>query len=68
MSAHDFTVDPDDLDEDDLDRLAQMSEEDLTDLYEDPTPEDPLAGYARPATRAAPEATPGRGIDDLHPL
>lgn len=66
MSAFDF--DPDDLDEDDLEALAEMSDEDLDELYEGPDPGDPLAGYARPANRPQPEVDPRRGVDTLPPL
>lgn len=63
-----FDLDPDDLDPDDVDRLAEMSEEDLAELYEDPGPEDPLAGYARPVNREPRAVDPHRAVDDLRPL
>ncbi|WP_406337345.1 hypothetical protein [Streptomyces sp. NBC_00649] len=66
MSAVEFA--PDDLDEDDLEALAEMSDDELAELYEDPGPDDPLAGYARPVNRLPPGINPYRGIDDLHPL
>lgn len=66
MTAVDF--DPDDLDEADLEALGEMSDDELAELYEDPGPDDPLAGYARPANRLPPVINPYRGIDDLRPL
>lgn len=63
-----FAFDPDDLDEAGLDVLADMSDEDLAELFEDPGPDDPLAGYARPATRAPYEVAPYGAVDDLRPL
>lgn len=66
MTAVDF--DPDDLDEDDLDALAEMSDDELAELYEDPGPDNPLAGYARPASRAPREIDPYRAVNDLRPL
>ncbi|MFF1756159.1 hypothetical protein [Streptomyces sp. NPDC058266] len=63
MTAVEF--DPDDLDEDDLEALAEMSDDEL---YEDPGPDNPLAGYARPASRAPHEIDPYRAVDDLRPL
>lgn len=64
-----FDLDPDDLDPDDLERLGDLSDEDLAELYEDPGPEDPLAGYARPAVAAPRIASAvGRDIRDLPAL
>ncbi|WP_432160749.1 hypothetical protein [Streptomyces sp. NRRL F-5630] len=60
--------DPDDLDEADLEALAEMSDDELAELYEDPGPENPLAGYARPATGVPREIDPYRAVDDLRPL
>ncbi|SDL33575.1 hypothetical protein [Streptomyces indicus] len=60
--------DADDLDDDELDALAEMSDDDLAELYEDPGPDNPLAGYARPATRSPHEIDPYRAVDDLRPL
>lgn len=73
MSAFEYDLDPDDLDEDTLERLAAMTDEDLAELYEAPRPadrepEDPLAGYARPATSLGTPSAPGRGVDDLPAL
>lgn len=59
-------LDPDDPDPDlDLD-LDDVDE--FTALYGPPEPDDPLAGYARPATRAPRQIDPRRRVRDLHPL
>lgn len=70
-----FAFDPDDLDEDALEALAELSEDDLAELTDTelaellqapPDDEDTLAGYARSATRRPPE---GRcSINDLPPI
>lgn len=60
----------DDLDEGDVDELADLSEEELAELFdlpEEPAP-DLLAGYGRPATRPPFEVDPDRGIDNLPSL
>ncbi|MFI7010007.1 hypothetical protein [Streptomyces sp. NPDC050145] len=60
---------PDDLDEDDLEALSDLTEEDLDDLYDDDLElENPLDGYARPATRAPRLVDPYREVVDLRPL
>jgi len=63
-----FEFDPDDLDDDDLEALAEMSDDELAELYEDPGPDNPLAGYARPATGTPREIDPYRTVNDLRPL
>lgn len=74
-----FAFDPDDLDEDALERLADLSEEDLADLTDDelaelldehhydPADEDTLAGYARSAARPRPPVGL-HTVTDLPPL
>ncbi|AZM53315.1 hypothetical protein DMA15_12555 [Streptomyces sp. WAC 01529] len=73
MSA--FAFDPDDLDEDALEVLAELSEEDLAELTDaelaellegSADDEDPLAGYARSAARRPPAGR--RSITDLPPI
>lgn len=71
MSAFDF--DPDDLDEDDLDAFAELSDEDLAELFEDaPDPDtEPgllLLGCARPATRRPTWVDPQRTVDVVLPI
>lgn len=59
--------DPDDLDPEDAERFAELTDEDLEAL-EDLSAEDPIAGYARPATRAPRRRYGWRRIDTLPPL
>ena len=61
-----------DLDLDDVEQLAALSDEDLAAAIEalhDPQPaEDPLAYYATPATRRRKPRATGRRVVDLPPL
>ncbi|MFJ9468351.1 hypothetical protein [Streptomyces caniferus] len=67
-----FGYDPDELDEDTLDALADLSDDELAELFDDQDGAEPelmlLAGYGRPANRRPPAIDPHRRLVELPPI
>ena len=57
-----------DLDEDDAEQLAALSDDDLAAALDWLHEKDPLAGYCTPVTRQRKPAAIGRTVVDLPPL